>query len=103
LGRVRRGCPMTEPNTVHGPYDTAAQARADAAELTAAIHAADPGRGPMTDQVRSARHQARADYLTRALTAAGVELGAYDKRIATWLADWRPRRCRCSSAGSSAP
>jgi len=79
---------MTEPNTVHGPYDTAAQARADAAELTAAIHAADPGRGPMTDQVRSARHQARADYLTRALTAAGVELGAYDKRIATWLADW---------------
>ncbi len=72
----------------HGPYDTAAQALADAAALTAAIRAADPGHGPMTDAVRAARLKARTDYLTRALAAAGVELGAYDRRIAAWLADW---------------
>lgn len=71
-----------------GPYDTAAQARADAAPLTEAIHAVDPGVGPMTDTVRAARLQARVDYLTRALTGAGVELGEYDTRIVAWLADW---------------
>jgi hypothetical protein len=73
---------------VSGPYDTAAQAQADAASLTAAIRAADPGVGPMTDAIRAARHQARIDYLTRALIGAGVELGEYDRRIAAWLADW---------------
>ena len=72
----------------HGPYETPAQAREAAAALTAAIHDADPGLGPMTDEIRAARHQARIDYLTRALDGAGVELGAYDRRIAAWLADW---------------
>jgi len=71
-----------------GPYETRAQARADAAELIAAECAADPGHGPMTDAVRAARRQVRVDYLVAALTAAGVELGEFDRRIAAWLADW---------------
>jgi hypothetical protein len=73
---------------MNGPYETRAQARADAAALTAAERAADPGYGPMTDAVRAARRQVRVDYLVAALTAAGIELGEFDRRIATWLADW---------------
>jgi len=79
---------MNERDKVHGPYDTAGQARADAAPLTDAIHAVDPGFGPMTDQIRAARLQARVDYLTATLADAGVELGEYDQRIVRWLADW---------------
>jgi hypothetical protein len=31
--------------------------------------------------------------LTDACTAAGVELGAYDRRILGWLAGWEPTTC----------
>lgn len=79
---------MSGRPAVHGPYDTSAQALADAAPLTDAIHAADPGYGPMTESIRAARWQARVDYLTAALNGAGVELGDYDRRIAVWLSDW---------------
>lgn len=79
---------MSEQRGPHGPYESSADAFADAAELRDAIDAADPGFGPMTDQVRAARLKARVDYLTAALAAAGVELGEYDQRIARWLATW---------------
>lgn len=79
---------MSEQRKPHGPYESSAEAFADAAELRDAIDAADPGFGPMTDQVRAARLKARVDYLTAALTVAGVELGEYDARIARWLATW---------------
>ena len=66
-----------------GPFDTEQQAR----ELPAVreVYAAfdrDPGAGKM------APHNHRL--LTAALEAAGVELGAYDERIAAWLALWEP-------------
>jgi hypothetical protein len=79
---------MSEQRKVHGPYQTSAEAFADAAPLNTAIHAVDPGYGPMTDAIRGARLKARIDYLVSALTDAGVELGEYDARIAAWLADW---------------
>lgn len=79
---------MSEQPRPHGPYDSSAQAFADAAPLNTAIHAVDPGFGPMTDKIRAARLKVRVDYLTRALADAGVELGDYDRRIAAWLADW---------------
>jgi hypothetical protein len=75
-------------STVHGPYDSRTQAFADAAPLNDALRAADPGPGPMTDEIRAARLRVRVEYLTGALVDAGVEMGEYDKRIAAWLADW---------------
>ena len=68
---------------MNGPFDTEQQAR----ELPAVreVYAAfdrDPGAGKM------APHNHRL--LTAALEAAGVELGAYDERIAAWLAQWEP-------------
>lgn len=74
----------------HGPYETEQDARTGAAELLAAIERATRP-GPMTDATRAARRAARVDYLEGAITAAGVETGAYDQRITTWLADmWEP-------------
>lgn len=81
---------MSEPTVGYGPYDYQVQARVDAAALTAAIEAVDPGFGPMTDAIRARRRQASVDYLTAALTGAGVELGQLDRRIAAWVADWEP-------------
>lgn len=80
---------MSEPRTAHGPYETSRQARADAEPLNEAVRAVDPG-GVMTNAIRTARRQARIDYVTDALGAAGVELGPYDRRIAAWLANWEP-------------
>ncbi len=34
-----------------------------------------------------------AAMLTDACAAAGVELGAYDRRILRWLAGWEPTTC----------
>lgn len=79
---------MSEQRKPHGPYESSAQAFTDATLLNTAIHAVDPGYGPMTDKIRAARLKVRVDYLTRALTDAGVELGEYDRRIAAWLAEW---------------
>jgi hypothetical protein len=74
--------PVTGP--APGPFETEAQVR----ELPAvrAVHAAfdrDPGVGKM------APHSHRM--LCEALSAAGVELGAYDHRIVSWLAGWEPQ------------
>jgi hypothetical protein len=79
---------MNEPRSPHGPYDTFTQVMADAAPLTAALAAADPHLGPMTDAIRAACRQARVDYIVAALADAGVELGDYDARIVSWLAGW---------------
>jgi hypothetical protein len=84
-----RGTAKDRP-VVHGPYETSVEALRDAEPLRQAIRRADPGFGPMTDAIRAARKQARVDYLTSALTAAGVVLGAYDRRTAVWLADMDP-------------
>jgi len=72
---------------VSGPYSTSTEALADAEQLLQAVRAVDPG-GPMIPAIRTARRQAAVDYVTGVLAAAGVELGAYDQRIAAWLAIW---------------
>lgn len=79
---------MSGQRRPHGPYDTRQEAAVDAAAMVAAVHAVDPGLGPMTDEIRFARLRARIDYITRALTDAGVELGEYDRRIIVWFAEW---------------
>jgi hypothetical protein len=66
-----------------GPFDTEEQARS--LPEVQAVYAAfdlDPGVGKM------APHNHRL--LCQALTSAGVDLGAYDHRIVSWLAGWEP-------------
>lgn len=70
-----------------GPYNTSTEALTDAEQLLQVVRAVDPG-GPMTPAIRAARRQAAVDHVTGVLAAAGVELGAYDQRIAAWLAVW---------------
>ncbi len=73
-----------QPGSVAEPFETEAQVR-ELPEVQA-IYAAfdrDPGVGKM------APHNHRL--LDEALTAAGVELGAYDRRILSWLAGWEPQ------------
>jgi hypothetical protein len=72
----------------HGPYDTEAQARADITALHAAWRAALYSAGITGEQQRADAHRVTTDHLTGALTGAGVALGAYDRRIAGWLAGW---------------
>jgi hypothetical protein len=73
---------MTERQTVHGPYETDSDAMRDAAHVHQAYRAAGGPRGLM-DRINE-------DLLLGALREAGVELGAYDQRIAGWLSDWEP-------------
>jgi hypothetical protein len=72
-----------------GPFETCADAYEASGTLREAVNAADPG-GSMTDRIRAARWDARTRYVTDALAAAGIELGAYDERIAVWLAGFEP-------------
>lgn len=72
---------MNERTTVHGPYDTDSDAMRDAAHVHQAYRVAYE-RGLM-DRINEG-------LLLGTLREAGVELGAYDKRIAGWLADWEP-------------
>jgi hypothetical protein len=65
----------------NGPCETEAQARAAARHIYDAVHASNR-RGAMAE----ANHR----LLCEALSAAGVELGAYDHRIVSWLAGWEP-------------
>jgi len=70
----------------HGPYETEAEARADAARALEV-----PVTRPYDANAdRAARLDARRRYLADALTAAGVETGAYDREICAWLAGWEP-------------
>jgi hypothetical protein len=65
------------------PYETERPARELPAERAVyAAFDADPGAGKM------APHNARM--LAEACVAAGVELGAYDRRTLAWLSQWEP-------------
>ena len=67
-----------------GPFGTEAEVRAlPEVRAVYAAYRADPGTG----QMGSSNHR----LLCEALAAAGVELGAYDHRIALWLAGWEPQ------------
>lgn len=70
----------------HGPYETEAQIRDTpmAREVRALFDAGKVKCGD-PDQLVSG---ARMKHLTEACTAAGVELGAHDRRILRWLAGW---------------
>ena len=72
---------MSERKTVHGPYDTDSDAMRDTAHVHQAYRVAYE-RGLM-DRINEG-------LLFAALCGAGVELGAYDRRIVGWLADWEP-------------
>ena len=89
-----------------GPFSTEDQAR-DLPEVRA-VYALPPRTGQWQAANRA--------MLTGALEAAGVELGAYDERIATWLAGWEPHTVaviaswisraaghRCQQCGRPAP
>ena len=68
------------------PFETEAQAReTPAVRAVYEAFGADPGVG------RMAPHNHRM--LCGALAAAGVDLGAYDHRIISWLAGWEPETC----------
>ena len=65
-----------------GPFHTERQARAAAHQAVAP----EPGLSIL-------RVPGNRELLTGALTAAGVELGAYDERIVSWLAGWEDSIC----------
>lgn len=73
---------------MNGPYETSGEAYAAARVLRQAVADADPGSGPMTRDVIAARATARTRYVRGVLEVCGVQLGAYDKRIAEWVAGW---------------
>lgn len=70
-----------------GPYETGRDAFEDARVLRESVAAVDPG-GDMTQKVIAARSKARVQYLRGVLEVCGVEVGAYDRRIAEWVASW---------------
>lgn len=75
---------MTEPQTF-GPYETEAQTWAEPMPShLRALHDADRIRSGDPDHV--ARNAVML-HLETACDESGVELGAYDRRILTWLAD----------------
>jgi len=88
LDSVSEACTVrgTPPSGPAGPYETEAQARETPA-VQAVYEAFDaaPRQGGMDEP----NHR----LLCEALTAAGVELGAYDHRIVRWLAGWEPETC----------
>jgi hypothetical protein len=81
-----------------GPFETEAEARA--VPVVRAVYAAEPGTG----QWRQLQHR----MLCEAVSAAGVEVGAFDHRILVWLAGFEPETCavvaglisRANAAGS---
>src|SRR5258708_34308709 len=70
-----------------GPFDTEAQARAVARPVYEAVRSVH---GPAAVGAM-APHNHRL--LCEAISAAGMELGAYDHRIVLWLAGWEPQTC----------
>lgn len=79
---------LTSPGAPRGPFETSREAFDAARVLREAIAAADPGDGPMTRGVIAARSTARVQYVRGILEVCGVQLGAYDKRMAEWVAGW---------------
>jgi hypothetical protein len=71
---------------VSGPFETEDQARElPAVRAVYEAFRADPGTGRMAPDCRS--------ILDAACQAAGVDVGAYDDRILTWLSQWEPQMC----------
>jgi hypothetical protein len=70
-----------------GPYETGRDAFEDARVLREAVAAANPG-GARTPDMTAAIAKARIRYVRGVLEVCGVELGAYDRRIAEWVAAW---------------
>ena len=66
-----------------GPYETEAEARENPAvqEIYAAFRA-DPGMGRMAPLINA--------LLVDVCTMAGVDLGAFDRRVLSWLSGWEP-------------
>ena len=82
-GSAPRPAPAREPL---GPFETGREAREVPAVRTIyAATRASNRRGVMGER----NHQ----LLEEACTAAGVELGAYDRRILLWMAGWEPETC----------
>jgi hypothetical protein len=67
-----------------GPYETEQQTRADVACVYEQSR---------RSTLRDALAEANYAYLINACERAGVELGRYDARILTWLANWEPETC----------
>ena len=66
----------------HGRYATERQAFNDSEPIYAAAR---------RDRVRGSMTRANAAALREALTAAGVELGAFDQTTIMWVAGWEPQ------------
>ena len=79
--------PLSMPGDGYGgPLETERQARElPAVRAVYAAFGADPGPGKMTPH--------NLAMLEGACEAAGLELGAYDRRILAWLAGWEPQTC----------
>lgn len=70
----------------HGPYESEDDARmVPAVQAVYEAFDASPGAG------RMAPHNLAM--LTAACEAAGIEMGAYDRRILAWLSGWEPQTC----------
>jgi hypothetical protein len=69
-----------------GPFGTEQQAReTDAVQAVCEAFRADPGVGKMAPH--------NLAMLEQACAAAGVELGAFDRRVLAWLSGWEPQVC----------
>jgi hypothetical protein len=99
-----------QPGTVHTapPLETERQAR----ELPAvrAVYDAMHAHTGRIDAAHRERIEAMCSgMITDACKAAGVEMGAYDQRIVSWLGNWEPQTCaviaglitRARAAGST--
>jgi hypothetical protein len=87
-GRQLYNVKTTEGATMAGPYETETEALAEplyqeihALHMSGQVRSGDPDR-----LVSSAQLRHRED----ACEAAGVELGAFDRRTLTWLAGYEP-------------
>lgn len=72
---------------MNGPYETSREAFDAARVLRETVAAADPDSGLRTRSI-AARSAARVQYVRGVLEVCGVQVGAYDKRIAEWVAGW---------------
>jgi hypothetical protein len=84
-------------DVVHGPYETSAQADADAAHVYQSVrgHRYASAETIQLSGLHSIAAVPVADrinegLLLAALDAAGVQLGAHDRRVVGWLAAWEP-------------
>lgn len=79
MGKPTDSAPPASP---HGPYNTEREAFNDSQHIYETAR---------RDRVRGSMTRANAGALREALTAAGVELGAYDQTTIMWVAGWEPQ------------